>query len=101
LIGVTSYPANWQLASLPKALNNDEVERLLGAIGDPNKSSRRDIAIVHCALDLGLRSVEVAKLGLDDIDWQSATVTLRKTKSQREDVMPLPKKPLAVPLRVT
>jgi len=101
LIGVTSYPANWQLASLPKALNNDEVERLLGAIGDPNKSSRRDIAIVHCALDLGLRSAEVAKLGLDDIDWQSATVTLRKTKSQREDVMPLPKKPLAVPLRVT
>lgn len=90
LIGVASYPANWQLASLPKALNNDEVVRLLGAIGDPNKSSLRDIAIVHCALDLGLRSSEVAKLGLEDIDWQSATVILRKTKSRREDVMPLP-----------
>ena len=37
LIGVTSYPANWQLASLPKALSNNEVVRLLGAIGDPNQ----------------------------------------------------------------
>jgi site-specific recombinase XerD len=90
LIGVTSYPANWQLASLPKTLNKDEVARLLSVIGDPNQSSRRDLAIVHCALDLGLRSAEVAKLGLDDIDWQTGTLTLRRTKSRREDVMPLP-----------
>lgn len=90
LIGVASYPANWQLASLPKALNNDEVIRLLQVIGDANQSSRRDLAIVRCALDLGLRSAEVAKLGLDDIDWQMGTITLRKTKSQREDILPLP-----------
>jgi integrase/recombinase XerC len=73
LISVTSYPANWQLASLPKALNKDEVARLLRVIGDPNQSSRRDLAIVHCTLNLGLRSAEVAKLGLDDIDWQTGT----------------------------
>lgn len=90
LIGVICYPANWQLASLPKALSNNEVERLLAAIGDPSQSSRRDIAIVRCALDLGLRSSEVAKISLEDIDWQSASVTLRKTKGRREDVMPLP-----------
>ena len=90
LIGVVNYPANWQLASLPKALGSDEVERLLGALGGPGKSSRRDDAIVRCALDLGLRSSEVAKLGLDDIDWRAGTITLRKTKSRREDVLPLP-----------
>ena len=90
LVGVVNYPANWQQASLPKALGRDEVERLLGALGDPGQSSRRDDAIVRCALDLGLRSAEVAKLGLDDIDWRAGTITLRKTKSRREDVMPLP-----------
>jgi site-specific recombinase XerD len=90
LIDVASYPANWQLASLPKALNNDEVIRLLQVFGDANQSSRRDLAIVRCALDLGLRSAEVAKLGLDDIDWQTGTITLRKTKSHREDILPLP-----------
>ena len=63
---------------------------MLNSIDDLKQTSRRDIAIVRCALDLGLRSSEVAKLGLDDINWQSATITLRKTKSRREDVMPLP-----------
>jgi site-specific recombinase XerD len=27
---------------------------------------------------------------MDDIDWQAGTVTLRRTKGRREDVMPLP-----------
>jgi integrase/recombinase XerC len=90
LIGVVCYPANWQLASLPKALSGAEVERLLGSLGHDGPSARRAHAIVRCALDLGLRSSEVAQLGLDDIDWRAGTVTLRKTKSRREDVLPLP-----------
>lgn len=90
LIGVVCHPANWQLASLPKALNGTEIERLLGALGHDGPSALRTAAIVHCALDLGLRSSEVANLRLDDIDWIAATVTLRRTKSRREDVMPLP-----------
>jgi integrase len=47
-------------------------------------------AIVRCALDLGLRSGEVARIGLDDINWRAGTITLRHTKSCREDVLPLP-----------
>lgn len=90
LIGVVSYPANWQLASLPKALSSAEVERLLGSLGHNGPSARRTDAVVRCALDLGLRSNEVANLGLDDIDWRAGTVTLRRTKSRREDVLPLP-----------
>ena len=90
LIGVVCYPANWQLASLPKALSGAEVERLLGSLGHDGPSARRADAIVRCALDLGLRSSEIAKLGLDDIDWRAGTVTLRGTKSRREDMLPLP-----------
>jgi site-specific recombinase XerD len=90
LIGVTSFPANWQQATLPKTLNSNEVERLLAALVYDGKAARRTAAIVHCALDLGLRSSEVANLGLDDIDWSAATITLRRTKGRREDVMPLP-----------
>jgi integrase len=37
-----------------------------------------------------LRSGEIAKLSLDDIDWRTGTITLRHTKSRREDVLPLP-----------
>jgi site-specific recombinase XerD len=90
LIGVTSFPAHWQQATLPKTLSNNEVERLLAALAYDGTAARRTAAIVHCALDLGLRSSEVALLGLDDIDWSAATITLRGTKGRREDVMPLP-----------
>ena len=90
LIGVTSFPANWQQASLPKTLTKHEVERLLAALEYEGAAALRTAAIVHCALDLGLRSSEIAYLGLDDIDWSAATITLRGTKGRREDVLPLP-----------
>ena len=90
LIGALSYPANWQLSSLPKTLTAEEVEQLIGSLGKPGRSMRRADAIVRCALDLGLRSGEVARLSLDDIDWRAGTITLRHTKGRREDVLPLP-----------
>ena len=90
LIGVVNFPANWQLASLPKALNGQEVARLLDSLGGSYRSARRSDAIVRCASDLGLRVGEIAKLGLDDIDWRAGTLTLRATKSRREQVLPLP-----------
>jgi integrase/recombinase XerC len=90
LIGSVSYPANWKLSSLPKTLSAEEVAQLVGAMGEPGRAMRRTDAIVRCALDLGLRSCEVARLSLDDIDWRAGTVTLRHTKGLRQDVMPLP-----------
>jgi integrase/recombinase XerC len=85
-----SYPANWQLSSLPKTLSNEEVDQLVSSFGKPGRSMRRNDAILRCALDLGLRSAEIARLSLDDINWQEGTIILRQTKGRREDVMPLP-----------
>jgi integrase len=90
LVGALAYPANWQLASLPKSLEPEEVEQLEAVLGQSGPSMLRADAMVRCALDLGLRSGEVARLGLDDIDWEAGTITLRRTKGRREDVMPLP-----------
>jgi len=90
LIGAVSCPANWRLSTLPKTLTDEEVEQLLNSLGKPGPSMRRADAIVRCALDLGLRGGEVARLSLDDIDWRAGTITLRHTKGLREDVLPLP-----------
>ena len=90
LAGAVSAPANWRLATLPKALTDQEVEQFIAALGKPGPSMRRADAIVRCALDLGLRSGEVARIMLDDIDWRAGTITLRHTKGLREDVLPLP-----------
>ena len=90
LSGVIALPAHWNLATLPKALTDDEVDRLLKAFPPELPSCRRGYAMVRCALDLGLRANEIARLALTDIDWQAGTVTLRSTKSRREDILPLP-----------
>jgi integrase len=89
LSAVISSPVQWKLASLPRALKPDEVQRLLGTF--PNgRWPRRGYAIVRCALDMGLRAGEIANLLIDDIDWREGTVTLKGTKSRRQDILPLP-----------
>lgn len=89
LNAVISSPVQWKLASLPRALKPDEVQRLLGAF--PNgRWPRRGYAIVRCALDMGLRAGEIANLLISDIDWRDGTVTLKGTKSRRQDILPLP-----------
>lgn len=90
LTAVISSPAHWKLASLPRALKPDEVEHLLNSFTADLRSPKRGYAIVRCALDLGLRSCEIAHLMLNDIDWRAGTVVLKGTKSRRQDLLPLP-----------
>lgn len=90
LTAVISNPVHWKLASLPRALKPDEVERLLNAFAAGLRLPKRGYAIVRCALDMGLRSGEIAHLMIGDIDWRAGTVMLRGTKSLRQDILPLP-----------
>ncbi len=90
LTGVIARPAHWSLASLPRSLTSIEVKHLLASFTSDIPSPHRGYAIVRCALDLGLRASEIVNLKLPDIDWKASTVTLRKTKSCRVDIMPLP-----------
>ncbi|MDD4913392.1 MAG: tyrosine-type recombinase/integrase [Sideroxydans sp.] len=90
LLAVIATPAHWSLAPLPRALKPAEVERLLASFTSSLPSPKRGYAIVRCALDMGLRSSEVANLQLADIDWRAGTVTLNRTKSRRQDILPLP-----------
>lgn len=83
LLGVIAKPAHWSLAALPRALSDAEASRLLSSFVASLPSPRRGYAMVRCALDMGLRCGEVAKLQLADIDWRNGTVTLRRTKSLR------------------
>lgn len=81
--------AQWRLASLPKSLTAAESEAVLAAARCHDPVGRRDYAILRCLNDLGLRTVEVARLQLDDFDWRAGTVRIRG-KGHRVDVMPLP-----------
>ncbi len=90
LSAVISNPVHWKLASLPRALKSDEIERLLNSFTGDGRRPKRGYAIVRCALDMGLRAGEIAHLMISDINWRSGTVMLRGTKSLRQDILPLP-----------
>lgn len=73
-----------------RASLGDVAHGLIGSLNNPCRAMRRACAIVRCALGLGLRSIEVAQLSPDDIDWHAGTITLRHTKGRRDDILPLP-----------
>ena len=88
LILAVPAPAHWTLATLPKALTDDQANRFLAAFDHGTPTGRRDYAIARCISDLGLRASEVAALRLEDIDWRSGTLRIVGNKSRHDDELP-------------
>ncbi len=82
--------ANWKLATLPKWIPPDQVERLIRSCDPRTTIGLRNYAILLLLARLGLRSAEVVALTLDDIDWETGEISIRG-KSRRSDRLPLPK----------
>src|SRR5665213_2241926 len=87
--GVPSV-AHWALADVPKHLSADEVEKVLAGCDRKTAVGRRNYAILLLLARLGLRAGEVLALSLDDIDWESGTITIPVTKNRRGARLPLP-----------
>jgi site-specific recombinase XerD len=81
--------AGWRLSSLPKALEPGQLRRLLAACDRRTPTGRRDYAIMLLLSRLGLRAGEVARLGLDDIDWRRGEIDV-VGKGSRAERLPLP-----------
>ena len=79
----------WRLASLPPMMAAADVQLLLDRCPHDSAVAVRDYAILLLVARLGLRSIEVARLRLDDIDWRGGELIVRG-KGRREDRLPLP-----------
>jgi site-specific recombinase XerD len=82
--------ANWRMAELPKFLEAEDIERLLGSCNRSAFTGRRDYAVLLLLARLGLRAGEVVHMQLDDLDWERGELTVRG-KSLRHDRLPIPK----------
>jgi len=89
LAAVVPPVAGWRDTGVPKAIPAGHVERLLNSCDRGDPMGVRDYAILMLVARLGLRSAEVARLELGDIDWRAGQITLRG-KARRQDGMPLP-----------
>jgi integrase/recombinase XerD len=80
-------------AGPPRALSEDEVVRLLGAIVGDDAVTRRDRAIVEVLYACGLRVSELVGLSLADVDLATGQLHVRDgdgpTAQDRERVVPV------------
>ncbi len=89
LIAALPGVAQWRLARLPRALSAAEIQQLLDTFDRRTPTGRRDYAIARCYVDLGLRTSEIVRLQLDDVDWRQGVLQIRG-KGRRTDTLPLP-----------
>ena len=80
--------AGWHDTGVPKAITANDVQRLLDSCDISDPAGVRDYAILMLVARLGLRSIEVARLQLDDVDWRAGRIVLRG-KASREDERPV------------
>src|SRR5262245_56070522 len=75
-------------AGLPKALSEDEVGALLGAVVGDDATARRDRAILEVLYGTGVRISELVGLGLGDLDLEAALLRAYG-KGSKERVVPV------------
>ena len=80
---------HWAQAALPLRLTELEIERLCSISNDGTPIGNRNYAIILLLAKLGMRANEVARLGLDDVDWINGCLLIRAAKSHRERSLPL------------
>jgi site-specific recombinase XerD len=78
----------WHDTGVPTGMTAPHVQRLLDCCDRTSSVGARDFAMLVLVARLGLRSVEVARLELDDIDWRAGELVVRG-KARRRDRLPL------------
>lgn len=72
-------------------LTMQEVKRIDDVFRKNKEFGTRDIAIVHLLLDEGLRSSEVRRLKLSDVNFEKKCIIIRNSKFNKNRVLPLAK----------
>jgi len=74
----------------PKFFRPNEVQKIFAGLSLCAPTAIRTHAIVHLAFYLGLRPVEIHSIGLDDISFTKAELTIRRRKNDNPIVLPIP-----------
>lgn len=80
--------AQWKLASLPRYISAEEVDRVISTCDCSSNIGIRNKAVVLLLARLGLRASEVSGLELKSIDWKNGTLSVIG-KNRREARLPL------------
>ena len=89
LVGAVPRAGLWSLATLPRYLPMEDIEKVIASCNRGRPVDIRNRAIFLLLARLALRAGDVRFLQLNDIDWTNAELHLRG-KSRRSVRLPLP-----------
>jgi site-specific recombinase XerD len=81
--------AGWRETTIPSTMPQADIEALLWSCDRATLDGARDRAMLMLLARLGLRSIEIARLQLDDLDWRAGDLLVRG-KARRDDRLPIP-----------
>lgn len=81
--------AGWHDTGIPPTMPATTIQALLDSCDRSSKVGIRDFAILMLLARLALRSIEIARLQLEDVHWRAGEITIRG-KARRLDRLPLP-----------
>jgi integrase len=82
-------PRTYRLEKLPRALPWEQVKALFRSVDCTQSADQRDFTLLYLAARYGLRSGELVRLTLDDIDWRAGILHVQQTKSKQTLQLPL------------
>jgi integrase/recombinase XerD len=89
LRAAVDMPQVYRLADVPRAITWDDVRHMLETVDRRTICGRRDYAILLLLVTYGLRGHEIAKLTLDDIDWEHERLRIPERKAGHSTAYPL------------
>lgn len=81
--------AGWRETTIPPTMPQADIEALLANCDRSTLDGARDRAMLMLLARLGLRSIEIARLQIDDLNWRGGDLLIRG-KARRDDRLPIP-----------
>ena len=82
-------PRRYKIADIPEGPNWDEVWRLLQSVPSERAADIRSRAVLFLLAIYGLRSGEVSRLRLSDVNWRQSTFVVHRSKRGGTQQFPL------------
>ena len=89
MVDAIKIPRLYKDENIPYGPTWDEVKKLIASTKGNDQKDIRDRAILMLLAIYGLRCSEVAKLRLDDIDWENEIIYLKRAKNAKTQQFPL------------
>lgn len=86
---LVEVPKKYQLANIPRSISWEEIQRMLDWVDRRTSIGKRDFAMLLLLITYGLRAHEVAKITLDDIDWNREKLRIPERKAGHSTTYPL------------